>query len=121
MKEYDLKKARGEGMSKGFDVPLGEGSINGMFAIRAGPWKLAFCAGSGGWGKPSDAEAAKKGFPAAQLYNLADDPTETRNLYTSHAAVTARLATLLERYIADGRSTPGAKLTNDVPVRWRSP
>lgn len=28
VKEYDLKKAMNEGMSKGFDVPLGEGSIN---------------------------------------------------------------------------------------------
>jgi len=28
IKEYDLKKAMQEGMAKGFDVPLGEGSIN---------------------------------------------------------------------------------------------
>ncbi|MCB1086721.1 MAG: sugar phosphate isomerase/epimerase [Verrucomicrobiae bacterium] len=28
IKEYDLKKAMSEGMAKGFDVPLGEGSIN---------------------------------------------------------------------------------------------
>lgn len=28
VKEYDLKKAMNEGMGKGFDVPLGEGSIN---------------------------------------------------------------------------------------------
>ncbi|MBU6302018.1 MAG: sugar phosphate isomerase/epimerase [Verrucomicrobia bacterium] len=28
IKEYDLKKAMSEGMGKGFDVPLGEGSIN---------------------------------------------------------------------------------------------
>ncbi|MEA2735174.1 MAG: arylsulfatase, partial [Humisphaera sp.] len=27
-------------------------SINGNFAIRQGPWKLALCAGSGGWGDP---------------------------------------------------------------------
>jgi hypothetical protein len=96
-------------------------SINGMFAVRAGPWKLAFCAGSGGWGKPSDADATKKDLPAAQLYNLADDPAETRNLFPTHATEAARLTTLLERYIADGRSTPGPKLTNDVPVRWRRP
>lgn len=34
VKEYDLKKAMNEGMSKGFDVPLGEGSINWP-AVRA--------------------------------------------------------------------------------------
>jgi arylsulfatase A-like enzyme len=93
-------------------------SINGQFAIRVGPWKLAFCAGSGGWGKPGDAEAAKQGLPAAQLYHLADDPGETRNLVTTHPAEAARLTALLRRYIADGRSTPGPKLTNDVPVQF---
>jgi hexulose-6-phosphate isomerase len=34
IKEYDLKKAMNEGMSKGFAVPLGEGSINWP-AVRA--------------------------------------------------------------------------------------
>jgi hexulose-6-phosphate isomerase len=34
VKEYDLKKAMSEGMAKGFDVPLGEGSINWP-AVRA--------------------------------------------------------------------------------------
>jgi L-ribulose-5-phosphate 3-epimerase len=34
VKEYDLSKATKEGMAKGFDVPLGEGSINWP-AVRA--------------------------------------------------------------------------------------
>lgn len=34
VKEYDLKKAMNEGMAKGFNVPLGEGSINWP-AVRA--------------------------------------------------------------------------------------
>lgn len=34
VKEYDLKKAMNEGMGKGFDTPLGEGSINWP-AVRA--------------------------------------------------------------------------------------
>lgn len=34
IKEYDLKKAMSEGMGKGFDVPLGEGSIN-WAAVRS--------------------------------------------------------------------------------------
>ena len=33
-------------------------SINGRFAIRQGPWKLELCPGSGGWGKPGDADAS---------------------------------------------------------------
>jgi L-ribulose-5-phosphate 3-epimerase len=41
IKEYDLKKAMSEGMGKGFDVPLGEGSINWP-AVRAELAKINF-------------------------------------------------------------------------------
>jgi hexulose-6-phosphate isomerase len=41
VKEYDLKKAMNEGMAKGFDVPLGEGSINWP-AVRAELAKINF-------------------------------------------------------------------------------
>lgn len=41
IKEYDLKKAMSEGMGKGFDVPLGEGSINWP-AVRAELAKIQF-------------------------------------------------------------------------------
>lgn len=41
VKEYDLKKAMNEGMAKGFDVPLGEGSINWP-AVRTELAKINF-------------------------------------------------------------------------------
>lgn len=41
VKEYDLEKAMKEGMRKGFDTPLGEGSINWK-AVRAELAKLNF-------------------------------------------------------------------------------
>lgn len=41
VKEYDLKKAMNEGMSKGFDVPMGEGSIN-WAAVRDELAKINF-------------------------------------------------------------------------------
>ena len=94
-------------------------SINGAFAIRQGAWKLAFAPGSGGWGKPGDAEARRAGLPAVQLYNLEQDLAETRNLQAEQPAVVARLTALLEDYVTRGRSTPGAPRTNDVPVSWR--
>lgn len=91
-------------------------SINGRFAIRQGNWKLAFCAGSGGWGQPGDADATKRGLPAAQLYDLTADPAETNNLHAANPAVVARLTQLLESWIASGRSTPGPAQQNDVSV-----
>lgn len=91
-------------------------SISGRFAIRQGNWKLAFCPGSGGWGKPGDADAAKQGLPAVQLHDLSTDPAETTNLHEKHPEVVQRLTKLLDEIIANGRSTAGAPQTNDAPV-----
>jgi len=93
-------------------------SINGRFAIRQGPWKLCLCASSGGWGKPSDAEATEQGLPGRQLYDLRQDPAETTNLITAQPVIASKLLALLERYVADGRSTPGAVQANDVKVGY---
>jgi arylsulfatase A len=91
-------------------------SINGRFAIREGSWKLELCPGSGGWDAPTDAAAMKEGLPAVQLYDLDKDSGETRNVEAEHVDVVERLTKRLERIIADGRSTPGAKQTNDVTI-----
>lgn len=91
-------------------------SISGRFAIRQGNWKLALCPGSGGWGKPGDADAAKQGLPAVQLHDLSTDPAETTNLHEKHPEVVQRLTKLLDEIIANGRSTAGAPQKNDVPV-----
>jgi arylsulfatase A-like enzyme len=91
-------------------------SIDGKFAIRQGNWKLEFCPGSGGWGKPRDAEATQQGRPSVQLYDLAADIGETKNLATDYPQVVVQLTGLMERYIDSGRSTPGRKLSNDVEI-----
>jgi arylsulfatase A-like enzyme len=91
-------------------------SIDGRFAIRQGRWKLALCSGSGGWGSPKDAAAREQGLPDHQLYDLVADPGETRNLYLEHPEVAEALKALLQRWIADGRSTPGPRQANDVEV-----
>ncbi|MFM8335062.1 MAG: arylsulfatase, partial [Opitutaceae bacterium] len=94
-------------------------SINGLFAIRQGNWKLEFCPGSGGWGKPGDADARKSGLPERQLYDLATDLAETRNVHAENPEVVAKLTALLETYVSRGRSTPGEPQRNDVAVAWR--
>jgi arylsulfatase A-like enzyme len=96
-------------------------SIHGMFSLRQGAWKLALCPGSGGWAAPKDAEARQSGLPEVQLYDLAADPAETRNVHAENPAVVTRLRALLERYVADGRSTPGPKQANDVAVQLLPP
>ena len=55
-------------------------SINGSFAIREGNMKLALCAGSGGWSAPKPGTPAENGLPQDQLYDLAADRAESKNL-----------------------------------------
>ena len=92
-------------------------SINGSFAIQQGAWKLELCPDSGGWGDPKPNSAEAKKLPPVQLYDLSKDIGERTNEAATHPEIVARLIKLLEKYVADGRSTAGPKLTNDVPVK----
>jgi len=91
-------------------------SISGRFGVRQGNWKLELCAGSGGWGKPGDAEAKKEGLPDVQLYDLSKDIGEKTNVQSAFPDVVERMTKILEKQIANGRSTPGAKQANDVEI-----
>ena len=96
-------------LGKSFESPPREAtvhhSLNGMFAIRQGPWKLILGRGSGGFSEPVAVEPAP-GEPEGQLYNLVDDPGETTNLYLDRPDIVDSLGTLLSRYQESGRSAP---------------
>ncbi len=71
-------------------------SLSGVFAIRAGRWKLVpEHRGSGGFSAPKALDAAVEGGPPGQLYDLAADPSETRNVYAEHPDIVARLTAQL--------------------------
>ncbi|MCX6908673.1 MAG: arylsulfatase [Verrucomicrobia bacterium] len=91
-------------------------SISGKFSIREGRWKLELCPGSGGWSTPRDPQAVQQGLPKVQLYDMAGDVGEKVNVQEKHPDVVSRLTKLLEKYVADGRSTPGAPQKNEVAV-----
>jgi arylsulfatase A len=96
-------------------------SINGSFAIRQGDWKLELCPDSGGWSEPRPGTAEAKRRPPVQLYDMSQDAGERTNVQERHADTVAHLTKLLEKYVADGRSTAGDVLTNDVPIEiWKS-
>jgi len=94
-------------------------SANGSFAIRQGNWKLVLCGDSGGWSSPRPGTKAAKGLPDTQLYDLSNDIAERTNLAAEHPEVVTRLTTLLEKYVNEGRSTPGLPQPNTKPVRIR--
>jgi arylsulfatase A-like enzyme len=83
-------------------------SIQGLFAIRDGDWKLAMARGSGGFSSPKSVKA-KSGEPSVQLYNLLDDPYETRNVALEHPDRVDSLMKKLEA-IRSARKLSDAKL-----------
>jgi len=77
-------------------------SVTGVFSIRRAEWKLIHeTLGSGGWPPPSGG-GPQPGSPG-QLYNLAKDPGEERNLFGKERGIVRDLTELLELR----RSTPG--------------
>lgn len=66
-------------------------------AIRQGPWKLIPWRGSGGFTEPRRRDP-ESGEAPGQLYNLADDPGESKNMYEQRPDVVDRLSALLENY-----------------------
>ena len=120
------------------DKPLREAivhhSINGSFSIRQGQWKLELCPDSGGWSEPRPGNAKAKGkgknkakqpssvpvLAPVQLYDLGKDIGEQNNVQAEHPEIVDRLGKLLEKYVADGRSTPGEPQKNTVdPDIWK--
>lgn len=107
------RAASSEGPASGRGVgrrpPLREAIVshseNGTFAIRRAGWKLILDnRTSGGWMTPEGAPPVP-GTPG-QLYNLAEDPGETRDLWAERPDIVAELTALLEKYQRDGRSVP---------------
>jgi arylsulfatase A len=94
-------------------------SINGSFAIRQGNWKLVLCPDSGGWSAPKPGSATARDLPETQLYDLANDISERQNVAAYHPDKVKHLTSLLERLIAEGRSTPGSVQTNSSAITIR--
>lgn len=99
---------------KGNDKPVREHaistSVRGVPAVRSGAWKYIPAPDAGGW--------SKGGNPSqkVQLYDLANDLGETKNLAAAMPRKVEDLQALLEKLISDGRSTPGKLQNNDVQV-----
>jgi arylsulfatase A len=109
-------------------APLREATVHhsaqGKFAIRRGDWVLIFA--------PNGDDNGKQGEPAwfqqdrgytshtarGELYNLSADPGQRQNRYTSETSIVAELTSLMERYVTEGRSTPGPRQKNDVAINW---
>ena len=110
------------------NAPLREATVHhsaqGKFAIRSGDWVLILA--------PTGDDNHKQGEPAwfqkdrgyephteaGELFNLATDPMQKQNRYATESSKVKELTALMERYVTEGRSTPGPKQKNDVEIIW---
>jgi arylsulfatase A-like enzyme len=78
-------------------------SIDGMFTIREGDWKLELGLGSGGFSEPRTVKPVEGGVQG-QLYNLKDDPGEVYNLWAKRPDIVERLTKYLDGDKERGRT-----------------
>jgi arylsulfatase A len=94
-------------------------AASGRFAVRRGKWKLIFPEAPKGAGGGS---ATAPGSQPLELYDLAADLGETTNVAKENPEIVAEMTKILERLVAEGRSTPGPAQKNDVAVDiWKRP
>ncbi|MAR13753.1 MAG: arylsulfatase [Blastopirellula sp.] len=89
--------------------PLMHHAANGRFAIRSGEWKLILP-----FGKQS-----------AELYHLASDPAERRNVLAQQPNIARQLEQQATEIVCSGRTTAGKPQTNDTEhwaaLSWITP
>ncbi len=78
-------------------------SVNGMFSLREGRWKMIQGLGSGGFTQPANVDP-EPGGPEGQLYDMDADPAEADNLWDKHPEVVERLSARLAQYVSADRS-----------------
>ena len=95
-------------------------SVSGFFSYRLGDWKLLLARDGGAQSERKKSSNSK--LPETQLYNLAKDPAEIANLYTTNPTKADELLAALKNDIHRGRSTDGPESANDIDqiVLWKS-
>jgi len=85
--------------------PLAVYAGNQTMTLRDGPWKYIAALGSGGFSQPREV-APEPGGPTGQLYNLDDDPAESKNLYLDQPGRVARMKAMLAEIQAGTQTRP---------------
>lgn len=86
-------------------TPVRESLVIGR-SIRSGPWKWIEGREPVFFGRPGSPAIPAPGERAGLLFNLADDPRETKNLAAEKPEIAARLKTELARIKAGARTRP---------------
>jgi arylsulfatase A-like enzyme len=92
-------------------------SDSGLFAIRRSNWKVVFDK-AGGTRRNNPKDPPVKNPADVQLFDMGNDRVESTNVQEQRPEIVKELAVLLDEYITEGRSTPGAVQENEPGKRW---
>lgn len=90
-------------------------SENGYNTACIGKWHLGW-----GWSDPNKPDELKH-LPPMQLFDLVKDHSEKNNIIHSerYKKEVKEMTQLIRKYVEDGRSTPGKKVSNDTNNIWK--
>lgn len=77
---------------------------SGSYGLRVGDWKLQRHDRSSSRNQVVEKQLENTRVPKFQLFDLADDPAEKKNVIDQHPEVAEKLQQQLQKIIADGRS-----------------
>ncbi len=80
-----------------------DNGASGTFGLRVGDWKLHRYDKKRARNVVVEKQLANTPMPKYQLFNLADDPRESKNVISENPGVAKRLQDRLDKFIADGR------------------
>ncbi len=93
--------------------------LGGFLAIYKGDYKLCCCQDGGTNKEVLKHTMQGKPYPQKfELYNIKEDPSETKDLYDKYPEVVAELRADLINILDEGRSTKGEKQANYEPDNW---
>ncbi|MGJ8697450.1 MAG: sulfatase-like hydrolase/transferase [Verrucomicrobiaceae bacterium] len=114
---FSIKKVLlGQPFTSPIRGPIVHHSLDGMFAIREGDWKLIFGIGSGGFsGAAGEGSESVTDNTPQRLYNLATNPGEAlaQNQLSTETAVVTDLHAKLDAIRDNARSAPHPDLEDD--------
>lgn len=91
-----LPLLKGEEVKKPIHDAVIHHSLDGMFAVRKGDWKLIMGLGSGGFSEPPRYRPGPMD-PIGQLYNIRDDGREQLNHWKARPDIVEELSGILKR------------------------
>ncbi len=95
----------GEPNARGRDHLVQQNNGNsGTYGLRVGTWKLLRHDKGRASNVVVEGKLASKKVPKLQLFDLAVDPSESKNVIAAHPAVAKKMADRLKKIIRDGRS-----------------